>query len=128
MEVLLVVVGIVGLALVFRLVAGAMDHRRVRAYLSERGGRVIHMHWSPLGKGWFGEKNARIYRVRYRDADGHIHQATCKTSLLAGVYFTEDAIVERVFDASATSREAQLEQENRQLRQQLEQLRAERER
>jgi hypothetical protein len=126
MEVLLVVVAIVFLALVFRLVAGGMDHGRIHGYISERSGRAIHVHWNPFGKGWFGEKNARIYQVRYEDADGNIHQATCKTSLLAGVFFTEDQIVSRTCETNASSREAQLEQENRQLRQQLEQLRAER--
>jgi hypothetical protein len=126
MEVLLVVVAIIFLAFVFRLVAGGMDHGRVHGYISERGGRTIHVHWNPFGKGWFGEKNARIYRVRYEDADGNIHQATCKTSLLAGVYFTEDQIVSRTGETNAASREAQLEQENRRLRQQLERLRAER--
>jgi hypothetical protein len=126
MEVLLVVVGIVCLALVFRVVAGAMDHERVREYVAGRGGRVISMHWSPLGRGWLGEKNARIYRVRYEDAGGRVHQATCKTSLLAGVYFTEDEIGAGVSETNPLTRVAQLEQENRQLRQQLEQLRTER--
>ena len=42
------------------------------------------------GRGWFGEKNDRIYEVVYYDSNGEQHLATCKTSLLSGVYWTED--------------------------------------
>lgn len=56
----------------------------------------IVAHWSPFGRGWFGEKNDRIYEVRYKDRMGNIHQATVKTSMLSGVYFTDDRIVQQV--------------------------------
>lgn len=81
------------LALVIRLAAGSMDGSRVEDYIRQRGGRLLSSNWTPFGRGWFGEKSDRIYTVRYEDAAGHEHEAQCKTSLLSGVYFTEDRIV-----------------------------------
>jgi hypothetical protein len=89
----LIFVGFVVLALVIRLLAGGMDGDRVRSYIEQRGGRMLSSGWAPFGKGWFGEKSDRIYEVHYLDQDGNEHQATCKTSLFTGVYFTEDRIV-----------------------------------
>jgi hypothetical protein len=86
---------IVVLAIVFRLGAGGMDRGRIEEYIRERGGRIVSINWAPFGKGWFGEKNARIYEVMYYDRDGDLHMATCKTSLLSGVYWTEDRIAHR---------------------------------
>ncbi len=80
-------------AVVVRLVAGGMDSDRVGRYIRSEGGELLEKHWAPFGKGWFGEQKDRIYEVRYRDRDGNIHEATVKTSLFSGVYFTEDRIV-----------------------------------
>jgi hypothetical protein len=122
MAIAVIIIGMIFVALIIRLIAGGMDYDRVDAYITERGGRVIEKHWNPFGTGWFGEKNARIYNVRYQDAAGNIHEATCKTSMLGGVYFTQDEIVSKVSRPDASSREAQLERENEQLRRQLEDL------
>ena len=83
----------VGIALAIRLLAGTLDHDRIRQYVQSRGGSVRSIHWSPFGRGWFGDKHHRIYEVAYDDADGHPHVATCKTSLWAGVYWTEDEVL-----------------------------------
>ncbi len=123
----LIVVGFAFLALLFRLAAGGMDHDRIDQYIAEQGGRIIDKRWSPLGKGWFGEKDARIYEVRYEDAAGNIHEGTCKTSLFGGVYFTQDRIIAGVSRPDVLSREARLEQQNQQLRQELEDLKRRRE-
>ena len=85
----------IGIAVLFRLAAGSMDGNRVDDYVRSRGGKLISKHWSPFGRGWFGEKDSRIYEIEYIDADGNRHQATCKTSMLSGVYMTEDRIVGR---------------------------------
>jgi hypothetical protein len=84
---------IVGVLVAFRLFLGTMDHSRVEEYIEARGGRVIDKQWNPFGPGWFGSQHERIYDVRYEDRDGNLHDANCKTSLLAGVYFTEDRVV-----------------------------------
>ena len=125
MEVVFIFVAVAFVAVVIRVVAGAMDHERLNGYVAERGGRVIEQHWNPFGRGWFGSQNERIYDVRYEDADGNVHYATCKTSLLAGVYLTEDQIVERSGSTASDDRETQLERENRELREELDRLRAE---
>ena len=119
--VLVIVVGIVG-----RLLAGGMDHDRVRQYVEARGGRVLDANWAPFGRGWFGEKNDRIYEVRFLDAAGNEHQASCKTSLFSGVYFTEDRIVRHGGPSpgvpSNNPHVEALEDENRRLREEIERL------
>ena len=114
----------IGIAIVFRLIAGGFDHSRVREYVESRGGQVLEANWAPFGPGWFGEKSDRLYAVRYLDQDGNEHQAHCKTSMWTGVYFTEDQIV-RYADRAETPRSS-LEEENRQLREELDRLRRER--
>jgi hypothetical protein len=70
----------------------SLDKDRIEGYIRERGGRIVSVNWAPFGRGWFGEKNDRIYEVVYYDAQGNQHWATCKTSLFSGVYWTEDRI------------------------------------
>ena len=87
------VILIIGVVICIRLMAGSMDDDRIDKYILERGGQVVEKHWSPFGTGWLGEKDSRIYEVTYKDAQGNLHKATCKTSYFSGVYFTEDRIV-----------------------------------
>ena len=119
----LVFIGFIVLAIVIRLLAGGMDGDRVRSYIEQRGGRLLSSGWAPFGKGWFGEKSDRIYEVRYLDRDGNEHEATCKTSLFTGVYFTEDRIVSYGDEPRSVTRDdsrlSLLEQENRRLREEL---------
>jgi hypothetical protein len=122
MEVLAIFVLIIPIVVIIRMIAGGMDHDRVEEYIVSRGGRVIEKNWSPFGKGWFGSEHERIYEVKYQDKDGNIHQATCKTSALAGVYFTEDIITISAKNTGAIDKETELELENRQLKQQIEEL------
>lgn len=122
MEVFLILILIIPLVIIIRLFAGTMDHERVDEYISSRGGRVIEKNWSPFGKGWFGSEHERIYELKYEDKDGNIHRATCKTSALAGVYFTEDIIITTAKHTVGIDRETQLEVENRKLKQQIEDM------
>src|SRR5690606_29908477 len=80
-------------AVLMRTMMGSVDKNRVREYIERQGGRMIDSRWSPFGKGWIGEKDARIYRVQFEDSFGNIREATVKTSMFSGVYFTEDIIV-----------------------------------
>jgi hypothetical protein len=106
------------------LIARGMDTDRVKEYIEARGGKLLEKHWAPFGKGWFGEKSDRIYEVRYLDKNGNEHQASCKTSLWSGVYWTEDTIVKYARRAEEDSPSvASLEEENRRLRQENERLR-----
>lgn len=114
----LILVIVIGVALVVRLAAGGLDHDRVRRYFEERGGKLLSIHWEPFGPGWFGERNARIYRIEFRDADGEVHRARCKTSAFAGVYVTEDSLAEPMSRGERAEVE-RLREENRRLRDEL---------
>ncbi|MEN9361913.1 MAG: hypothetical protein RL095_3448 [Verrucomicrobiota bacterium] len=83
----------IGLAIVTRLVAGYWDRVRIDDYFRERSCILIGCDWDPFGPGSFGSKE-RIYKVRYRDEAGHMHQCHIKTALSAGVYSTEDRIID----------------------------------
>lgn len=133
MEPFLIFIVIVVIAIFFRLIAGGIDNDRVGDYISQRGGRLIEKHWAPFGRGWFGEKNDRIYEVTYIDAQGNTHQAICKTSMFSGVYFTEDRIIKTAhapdntdqceqYDNAEDNEKQSLMQENRHLKEALERL------
>ncbi|EDY19876.1 hypothetical protein CfE428DRAFT_2465 [Chthoniobacter flavus Ellin428] len=117
----IVIFAVVAMAL--RLLVDVMDEDRVRTYITERHGRLLSCDWTPFGKGWFGERNNRIYEVRYLDPEGNEHHAECKTSMFSGVYFTEDHIIRysrhRSPKPQVNSRVADLERENRRLREEL---------
>jgi len=120
MEVVAIVCLFVVIAIVVRLLAGGMDHDRVGEYIRSQGGEVIDQHWSPFGRGWFGEKNDRIYEVRYRDREGNIREATVKTSMFSGVYLTGDRLVETA--QQDRSSDDDLARENERLRQRIAEL------
>jgi len=74
------------------LTAIATIRGRIRAYVADRDGYVEEIRWDPFGYGWLGDAN-RIYRVTYVNRKGNRHVATCKTSILAGIYWAEDVKV-----------------------------------
>ena len=121
MEPVLLILLAVGLAIGLRLVAGAMDSDRIESYMKQNGWTVIDRNWEPFGPGWFGTKNSRIYRVVYRDRDGDVREAHVKTSILSGVYLTEDRILERA-EPPEPDRMTALETENERLRAKLRRL------
>src|SRR5262245_31010380 len=108
----LVIMAVVLFALVIRLGAGSMDDGRIREHVLQKGGKLRSIHWSPFGRGWFGSKNERIYEVVYEDERGDVHRAFCKTSALAGVYWTEDTVTERSSGPAPTSDAEKLAAEN----------------
>ena len=70
----------------------SLDKGRITDYVEQRGGRVVSVNWAPFGRGWFGEKEERLYEVVYYDSAGNQHFATAKSSMLTGVYWTEDRV------------------------------------
>lgn len=84
-------IGLIGVAVVGRVIADGMDRQRIRADLAGRGCTTIQIRWNPFGPGWFGEKGDRIYSVVYQDESGRRISAACKTSLLSGVYWHNPA-------------------------------------
>lgn len=111
-------------AILIRFAAGGMDQDRVKQYVEERGGKFLSAEWSPFGPGWFGEKNDRIYQVRYLDHDGNEHEAYAKTSMWTGVYLTEDRIVHYAKPPIDPEDVESLEEENRRLREELARLKS----
>jgi hypothetical protein len=115
MVMLIPIVGFIVIAIFIRLCAGGFDGERVESYIRELGGELVDKSWDPLGPGWFGEKNARIYEIVYRDNRKTLHRAHVKTSMMSGVYLTNDKIIE---EASPDA----IEDEKAQLRKRLEEL------
>jgi hypothetical protein len=73
-----------------RILAGSLDHDRIRQYIRKAGGKVVDVNRQPFGPGWFGS-HERIYEVKYETVDGKIHTATCKTSMFSGIYWNVHA-------------------------------------
>jgi hypothetical protein len=115
MEPAILIVGVIILVVVTRLIAGGFDRERVEQYLRKKGYELIDKSWAPFGPGWFGEKDSRIYEVVYRDREGRVHRAHVKTSMMSGVYLTNDRVIE---DAPAIS----VEEEKARLRKRLAEL------
>lgn len=77
---------VLAVILAFRVAADRLDRARIRDFVEARGGRVAAISWQPFGRGWFGEKGERVYRVRFTDDAGRAQEATFKTSLWSGVW------------------------------------------
>jgi hypothetical protein len=88
----LMIVFVVAVGIGLWVLSMDLDKNRIRDYIQQRGGRVVSISWAPFGRGWFGEKEERIYEVVYYDKDGAQHFATAKTSWWTGVYWTDDRI------------------------------------
>jgi len=121
------VIGGLVLVLVVRLLAGGLDGGRVERYVRDQGWELVDRSWDPLGPGWFGEKDSRIYQIVYRDQRGDLHRAHVKTSMMSGVYLTRDQIVERAAPAPLAPAAGDLVQENARLRERIAELETDRE-
>jgi hypothetical protein len=117
-----VIIGFIILAVVIRLCAGSMDNNRIQEQIEAEGKKVRSIDWAPMGRGWAGSKNERIYEVVYEDAQGNVHRAFCKTSALAGVYWTEDKIIEPAAGSETKVNADDLAAENQRLREEVERL------
>ncbi|HSJ04856.1 MAG: hypothetical protein ACAI34_19815 [Verrucomicrobium sp.] len=115
MEVAFFIIVAIAFAVVIRVISGSFDGERVEQYVREMGGELLNKSWDPFGPGWFGEKDSRIYEIIYRDSAGRVHRAHVKTSMMSGVYLTNDRIIE---DAPPPS----IEEEKQRLRRRLAEL------
>ena len=106
------IIFVICVAVVIRLLAGSFDGERVEQYIRAMGGELVDRSWDPFGPGWFGEKDSRIYQIVYRDRDGLLHRAHVKTSLMTGVYLTNDQLID---DAEPEPIEAEKERLRRRL-------------
>ena len=85
----LILLVVIALGLGIRLIAGRLDRDRIREYIKNGGGQVLHIVWNPFGPGWWGSRE-RIYDVTYKTHKGEVREATCKTTMFSGVYWTGD--------------------------------------
>ena len=115
MEVAFFIIVAIAFAVVIRVISGSFDGERVEQYIREMGGELLNKSWDPFGPGWFGEKDSRIYEIIYRDSAGRVHRAHVKTSMMSGVYLTNDRIIEDAFQPS-------IEEEKQRLRRRLAEL------
>jgi hypothetical protein len=108
----------------FIIVVGFMFYLRrsnrnnVEKYIESKGGELISQEYAPYGKGWLGEDRNRIFKISYRDKQGNLHESWAKTGVFSGVYLSDDTIVE----LSADHTQEGLEEENKQLKAELERL------
>ena len=112
---------VVGLSI--RLFAGHLDKGRIEAYVKRQGWTMEDRSWDPLGPGWIGERDSRIYQIVFRDEEGNLRRAGVKTSMFSGVYLTDDTIIERPkVPPKSGLQGAELEAENRRLKENVEKL------
>ena len=121
MEPLVIIVVFVVIAIVIRLIAGSFDGERVESYIRQNGWELVDKSWDPFGPGWFGEEDSRIYQIVYRDKRGNLHKAHVKTSMLSGVYLTNDHLVEQA-EETETETDETLRKENQRLRNRIKEL------
>lgn len=91
--VILVVAAAIMAAIAGRVIIHRLDVNRVRNYAQAQGWQLLSAQWTLFGPGWFGGGKERLYKICYTDGEGRTHNAYAKTSVLAGVYLTEDKIV-----------------------------------
>ena len=117
--------------IIIYVIARNFDRDRIKEEIESRGGKLLSKEWSPFGKGWAGEESDRIYKVVYRDKEGNIHKAFVKTSMLSGVYFSQDEITtfanhtQPHFDTSKSENKS-LQLENENLKREIEELKKQR--
>ncbi len=109
------------IAICIRLAAGSFDGERVEAYIKKNGWKLVDRSWDPFGPGWFGEQDSRIYQVVYKDKAGNLHKAHAKTSMLSGVYLTNDHIVKKT-PSKTTEISQTLTSENERLKERIREL------
>lgn len=73
--------------LVFPIMAGKFDRKRIREHIESHGGQVINIESNFFGAGLFGGSSDRTYDVRYRTKGGKRATASCKTGMMNGVYW-----------------------------------------
>lgn len=71
-----------------------LDTKRIRDYFSGRGEVLVSADWQFSGPGWLGERDSRIYSIRYKDRQEKLHVAFAKTAMFSGVYITDDRVME----------------------------------
>jgi hypothetical protein len=107
-EIVFAFFALITLVIVMQLMAGSFDGSRVEKHVRDMGSKLIDKSWSPFGPGWFGEKNSRIYEIIYKGSVGRAHRAHVRTSMISGVYLTNDRVIEEAPKLSTEDEKAAL--------------------
>ena len=91
-SVYLILAAVCAVAILGRGITHAIDRNRIAKYAASQGWELLSCNWKFFGPGWFGNTHERLYSIEYRDRDGRTHTAFAKTSMLAGVYLSEDRV------------------------------------
>ncbi len=116
MQIYIVIFFILGIAILLPL-SIHWDERRIRYDIAARGGQFLEKHWDAWSPG-----EDRTYHVRFKDIDGNERTATCRTSLLSGVFWADMEVFRSPRDTSTI---IALKNENQRLQKELEQTRKE---
>ena len=84
---LIFLLGLVLFSALVRILCDRADRRRIRAEAAKLRREVLDISWQMFGRGWFGEKNDRIYQVTVKGSRGRVKIYSCKTSMFSGVYW-----------------------------------------
>jgi len=72
----------------FRLLRA--DEDNIRAWIGSLGGHVLHSTCDACGTNDLWDKRARVYSVRYRDAEGAVHDVKLRVTLTEGLRVLEE--------------------------------------
>jgi hypothetical protein len=81
------------LAILLWFMNQSMDQDRIRNQVDVRGGKLLEHKLLSSAKEWWRQALERDYEVRYIDAEGHEHFATCTTGLFKGLVWTDDRLL-----------------------------------
>ena len=70
-----------------------LDKKRIYQAAERKGWRDSTVEWAPFAPGSFFERNERNYLVVYVDQEGLTHEVYCKTSLMTGIYWSDENTV-----------------------------------
>jgi len=88
------IIFIFAIALIAWLIIFFICKGNVKSKLLGKGYTVISVKWAPFGYGWFGEKDAIIFKAKYQDETGMTHTTYCKSGIFSGVYFSNDDLID----------------------------------
>jgi hypothetical protein len=97
------IVALAAIGLAVRVMSGSMDRDRIGSYLGSRGGRVRSAAWAPMARGWAWRRHTRTYDIVYEDDRGNVRQATARTGLGAGVWLTDDRVLQERVEEDRTA-------------------------
>jgi hypothetical protein len=84
---ILYIFAMIALAAIAQITKGEFDRGRIRKEIESNGGKVVNIEMPSLFSGRAGGRGDRTYEVRYVNRKGRTVFATCKTSMLSGVYW-----------------------------------------